>query len=109
MTPFIARHGDLFIRQISELPSGLKAQENTVLAYGEATNHSHQLVQGQACVYSATGSDTEGKKYFEVTSKGGAKLVHQEHKTIDIPQGQYEVLNEKELNPFDEAVRRVQD
>ena len=107
MTPFIARHGDLLVRSIGSIPAGLSAQENTVLAYGEATNHAHRLVEGQVTVFTGTGKEAE-KKYFKV-AQGGAKLVHQEHKTIDIPQGQYEVLNEREYSPFDDAIRAVQD
>lgn len=105
--PFQARHGDLFIKAIDIIPSGLVAQENTVLAYGEATNHAHRVVEGQVTVFAGTGKESE-KKYFSV-AQGGAKLVHQEHKTIEIPQGQYEVLNEREYSPFDDAIRSVQD
>ena len=96
---WIARHGDLLIRNTNEIPSNLKPANTVILAEGEKTGHKHQL-QGNVTVY----KQESGSLYFEV--KTSADLVHQEHKTIHIPEGMYMVGQEREFNPF-ENVRRV--
>ena len=103
--PTLRRHGDLLIRAVPEIPSGLTKQADTILALGEATGHHHRLVNGQATVY----ADSNGKKYFEVAEEEGCELVHEEHKPIEIPKGNYEVVIEKEYEPFTEAIRTVAD
>lgn len=96
---WIARHGDLLIRKTKEVPSNLKPANTVTIAEGEKTGHKHQL-QGNVTVY----KQELGTLYFEV--KTSAELVHQEHKTIRIPEGMYSVEQEREFNPF-ENVRRV--
>jgi len=96
---WIARHGDLLIRKTQEIPSNLKPANTDILAEGEKTGHRHQL-QGNVTVY----RQELGTLYFEVRTS--AELVHQEHKTIRIPEGTYMVQQEREFNPF-ENVRRV--
>ncbi|MDH5463731.1 MAG: hypothetical protein OEW49_05425 [Nitrosopumilus sp.] len=96
---WIARHGDLLIRKTQEIPSNLKPANTATIAEGEKTGHRHQL-QGNVTVYKQE-LDT---LYFEV--KTSAELVHQEHKTIPIPEGMYMVQQEREFNPF-ENIRRV--
>ena len=96
---WIARHGDLLIRKIKEIPQNLKPTNTNILAEGEKTGHKHQL-QGNATVYK---QETDAL-YFEV--KTSVDLVHQEHKTIHIPEGTYLVQQEREFNPF-ENIRRV--
>jgi hypothetical protein len=38
-----------------------------------------------------------------------ATLVHEEHKQIEIETGLYAVVNKREFNPFDQAMRKVMD
>ena len=97
----LIRHGDLMIKPITELPAGVINQNNNVLAYGETTGHRHEL-QGNVQVF-AKGEN----KYFVASEK--AILTHQEHKTVPIEKGIYEVVQEREYNPFEEAIRKVQD
>ena len=96
---WIARHGDLLIRKTNEIPSNLKSTNTVIIAEGEKTGHKHQL-QGNVTVY----KQELGSLYFEV--KTSAELVHQEHKTIHIPEGTHRVEQEREFNPFDN-IRRV--
>ena len=95
----LARHGDLLIRKTKDMPSGLKLTNTKILAEGGKTGHKYQL-EGDVFVY---GYGT-GLIYFEV--KNEAKLIHQEHKTIQIAKGIYMVRQEREFNPF-ENMRRV--
>ncbi len=104
MTNYL-RHGDLLFKQIDVLPSGLKALDNDIVAFGEATGHHHKLIGGQATVYEA--KDNSEKRYVEV--KQTSQLTHQEHKTIEVPKATYEIVNEQEYEPFKEAIQRVAD
>lgn len=98
------RHGDLLIRRISELPTNIRPTNTTVLAEGEVTGHKHRLVGGQAQVF----ENEQSQKYFTV-SQSPAELVHEEHNKIVIEEGTYVVVQEREFNPFEEAVRQVTD
>lgn len=94
------RHGDLFLRRIDEIPQTAKKVETTILAEGETTGHKHRLV-GQVQVF-----EDQENKYF--TAKQKTQLVHEEHKTIEIEEGNYAVVQEREWDPITEA-RRVAD
>ena len=89
----------MLIRRTDVIPSNSRQVDTTTLAEGEKTGHKHQL-QGNVTVY----KQELGTLYFKV--KTSAELVHQEHKTIDIPEGMYMVQQEREFNPF-ENIRRV--
>jgi len=96
------RHGDLMIVPVDSIPKGLKIQTDNILAHGE-NGHEHRLVGGQVTMYA--GSDD--KKYVEV--KAECELVHEEHKTEQIPEGNYELINEREFEPFTEEINKVRD
>jgi len=36
-------------------------------------------------------------------------LVHQEHKSFQIPQGIYKIRREREYNAFESAIRQIQE
>ena len=91
------------MRRIEALPEKLEKVESDILAEGEATGHHHRLV-GQALIY-----ETAEKTRFVEVSGQVATLVHEEHKPIEIEGGIYAVVNEREYNPFDQAMRRVMD
>lgn len=97
-----SRNGDLRIKPIDSFPTGLKKSTENVLAYGEATNHAHVLV-GAAQVYNGEGDKT----YFEVT--GDCQVTHEDHKPYPLPVGKFEIVNEREYEPFTEAIKKVQD
>ena len=90
------------IRKIKEIPSSVKPTNTTTIAEGEKTGHKHQL-QGNVAVY----KHELGSLYFEV--KTSTDLVHQEHRTINIPKGKYMVEQEREFNPFENVRRLVLD
>ena len=97
------RQGDLLIREIKELPENLKRLSHKILAEGEVTGHKHQFV-GNVDVY----ENEKGQMMFGVMD-ANAKLVHQEHKPILIGKGVYEVIKEREYNPFEEEIKQVMD
>ena len=83
------RQGDLLLIREER---GLDAlYEPTVVASrivqeGEATGHAHRL-EGGGDVYN---------QGTYVTSDGTATLVHDEHDTIELPEGTYRVLRQRE-------------
>ena len=95
------RHGDLLIRKVKTIPQTVEKVRGNVLAKGEVTGHKHKL-SGQIQIFA-----NQERKFFE--AKQETILSHQEHKPLEIPEGKYEVIQEREWNPFDEQIRRVMD
>ena len=109
LTPFTARQGDVLITRIAALPTALKKvprdNERVILAYGEVTGHSHALAERHCELFTPTapgGSVT----YLEV-KKAIAALTHDEHATIELEPGVYEITRQREYRP--EAIRNVAD
>ena len=100
-------HGDVGIRQITEIPQNAEKVEHNgsfVLAYGEVTGHKHLL---QAPPNSLEIKKSPDGFYFSLSSVGS--VSHEEHKTLTIPPGTYEVTFEREKDWFENAVRKVID
>lgn len=101
------RHGDVVIKPITRLPNSLSSEailaNKLVVAYGESTGHSHVLKCAEPIYYYRDG----GKLYFELTDIG--TLTHQEHKTITIEPGSFEIEIERERDPFLEEIKQVID
>lgn len=99
----IVRHGDILLRQIEKLPTELTEVKTNVVAEGEHTNHSHRLIGGEATIYK------DGLQMMFVQVKEPTTIQHEEHKTLEIPKGDYQVIIENEYDYFLEAVRQVKD
>ena len=98
--PSIWRQGDVFVVAVDQLPGGHRESHSLVLAKGEVTGHSHRLEGGKA-----TASTIGNRLFLEVTEAG--TLVHDEHKPIVIPCGNYEIRIQREYAPAE--IRRVID
>lgn len=82
------RQGDLMMVAAPEriaAPEHLVA--NGIVELGAATGHAHRLIDGD--VY-----DLYGSKFL--ISDGAATLVHEEHKTITLPEGTYRVVRQRQ-------------
>ena len=109
------RQGDVFLKEIDNLPEDAIKVEGTVLAYGETTGHQHILESQTATLY-------ESKKGVTVTTKSGeslifnrflevvetAPLTHQEHSTVTVMPKIYIVGQKREFDAL-EGWRKVQD
>lgn len=95
------QQGDVIIKK-TNLIKGKKLTHLT-LARGEKTGHHHTITEGEAVLYA-----DNGKLFLHVGSES-AKLTHQEHKEIDIPQGDYEIGIVQEYDHFQEEARNVVD
>jgi len=98
------RHGDLLLKRIEKLPEQLTKLDHQVLAHGES-GHRHLLVAEPECQVDLF-TDPEGRMFFGTS---GAKLTHEEHKTITIEPGIYFVEHEREFDPFQDVIRQVRD
>ena len=103
------RHGDLLLLKIAEIPDNIKNgrmsirktpkahKRGAILAEGEVTGHFHTI-------------DVPVEEYYHYEFKGGkisffridspAKLEHEEHGTILLEPGIYQVNFQKELQPL---------
>jgi hypothetical protein len=115
----IFRQGDVLLRKIPKLPSNLK-EKDKVLALGEVTGHRHRFAEKQELVEkqrpeenTIVFTDEDGKQFVQVVSPE-AVLEHEEHDNITVPQGDYEVIIQREHDAIaeykkEEAERRVLD
>ena len=94
------RHGDLVILRVDAIPAGAIPQQHRILAEGEATGHAHRVDTG--ILY-----ERDGRLYLDVAA-AKASLTHEEHGTIILPTGRYEVRRQREyIAP--ELTRQVAD
>lgn len=82
------RQGDVLLLD-REIPEGAAtvardADDRLILAYGEVSGHAH-AVNGNAELF-----EMNGRRYLNV--KEPATLIHEEHGTIDLPVGGYQVI-----------------
>lgn len=97
--PFQARQGDVLIEE-SSIPAGAEKQNGRViLAYGEVTNHQHEIHDGAELW-------KQGDDVF-VNVKKPTQLKHQEHAPIDLKRGALKVTRQREYSPAE--IRRVAD
>jgi hypothetical protein len=99
----IFRQGDVLLRQVKELPKTARRKEDKVLSLGEATGHTHKFTSEFADLY----VDVGGKQYAFLVET--AVLEHEEHANIEVPEGVYEVVIQRELDLELRRVRPVQD
>jgi len=99
------RQGDVFLRKIDEVPEGAEEctpkNDRLILAEGEATGHHHSVAAAQARLLRY-----KEQMYLVVAAKM-LQLIHQEHSPLEIPEGIYEVIRQREYTP--QEVRRVAD
>ncbi len=102
------RQGDVLILPVDEIPAGLQPVplENgrVILAHGEVTGHAH-AVEGDVLFLAADLEELEQR--FLCVENETAQVVHEEHDTITLPPGIYEVRRQREYTP--EEIRTVAD
>ncbi|MDT0265164.1 hypothetical protein RM844_02550 [Streptomyces sp. DSM 44915] len=106
------RQGDVLIAPLAEEAVPLAALEaeserrdgrgRLVLALGEVTGHAHAVVGPGRLVREAGPFDP-----MLLHVPDGARVVHEEHATIELPRGWYRVVRQREYVPG--AVRIVAD
>lgn len=82
------RQGDLLIVKREALPGELKPRNTNVILEGEVTGHSHRLATGRIL------EDAQGRMFLECLA--ATQIVHQEHHTIELEPGYWEVIRQRE-------------
>lgn len=85
------RQGDVLLQSVNQI-AGTKLTHQT-LAEGEVTGHSHRIGEGQAELYQ------QGKMLYLKVLSDTATLIHEEHRAIPIPQGNWLVRIQREYEP----------
>jgi hypothetical protein len=103
----IYRQGDVLLVRVRSRPGGRKKIRREggriVLAEGEVTGHAHAIADRGAELTETA----EGRRFLRVLREGGVRLTHEEHHTVTLPRGTYEVRRQREYAP--EAPRVVSD
>lgn len=101
--PMQYRQGDVLIQRVDSIPTGAESkpreQGRVILAHGEVTGHAH-VVTGPAELF-----DADRRTFLRVGE--AATVVHEEHATIPLPAGEYEIVRQREYSP--EEIRNVAD
>ena len=96
------QQGDVTIKPVAAVPGDASPLGGRVLAEGEATRHRHLAEAEDVTLFTH-----EGVLYMRVPS--GTRVVHEEHRALDIPPGVYLVGQVREYDHFAEASRPVYD
>jgi hypothetical protein len=96
------QQGDVTIKPVANIPGGASPLGGRVLAEGEATGHKHLAEAEDVLLFMH-----DGTLYMRVPS--GTRVVHEEHRALDIPPGDYLVGKVREYDHFAEEVRPVYD
>ena len=100
------RQGDVGIDKIQSIPKEAKKQKygRIVLALGEVTGHCHEVLEEDLDKIEL---HTIGDKMYLRVKEDGVRVTHQEHSTVVLDRGNYEVVKQREYHP--EEIRNVRD
>lgn len=90
------RHGDLLLVATDQKHTGRKTRPvngRLVLLEGEATGHAHTVSPEHATLVT---TEQAGELRAWLTLTAPTELTHQEHATIVLPPGSYEVIRQVE-------------
>ena len=88
------RQGDVLIKPIKGKVAGnVVPRDNgrVILAYGEVTGHAHAIKDMSATLF-----DNNGVTLLNADSE--VEIVHEEHDTVKLPKGLYEVVRQREFD-----------
>jgi hypothetical protein len=96
------RQGDVLIVEATAYKTmrSVVVQPDNVLVHGELTGHAHRAVGDEVTVL-----ESDEQKF--VSAPKGFSLTHDEHDTIEIPEGFYRVVRQREYD--EEEIRYVRD
>lgn len=109
------RQGDVFLKKCDDLPEletnpffsieGEEIEGFIILAHGEATGHKHaiKIEDDNVSLFKCSANDNR----FFLIVKTESDLKHEEHSTIKVPPGKYQVIRQREYTP--ESIRYVAD
>ena len=84
----------------------MKLRKDRKWAEGEVTGHAHRCVADDCEVYDLP---EEGEDRRSLGAPSGTDVTHEEHETISLPPGKYDIRRQREIDPDTEDVRVVAD
>ena len=103
----ILRHGDISFHPINKAEGEIiKHNGSFVLAEGETTGHKHVITTENIADMEVRRASDGG---YILTLKKAGTISHEEHKTIIVPPGTYQVGKEREMDWFSLTTRKVID
>jgi hypothetical protein len=97
----VIRQGDVLLLPIIPTKVSGKKLSHLTLAQGEVTGHSHRISRGQAELY-----ERNGTLYLKVLSQT-AILNHEEHRSLEIPHGNWMIKIQREYQPVKNTVKPI--
>lgn len=88
------RQGDLLLIEVGYRPPHIAHIQTDILMKGTVTGHHHRIQKGKICPHE------EDLIIAYVDAYPGCKLVHDEHATIELPEGIYEVRRQREVSGY---------
>jgi len=103
---FQAHQGDVYIRQVASISGSEVPREGgrVILAHGEVTGHAHAIGAPKVAMFR---DDNLGRTFLSVDGDVPANVTHEEHATITLPPGLYEVTIQAQYTPAE--IQRVVD
>lgn len=123
------RHGDILLIKIDKLPENIKfkTKRSKVILKGEVTGHAHRLKgntkilevaeriannptgvwDGQMLVANTPAAEPKSQIIGYAIVKEPTELIHEEHNTITLPVGTYEIRRQREYDA--DYIRFVED
>jgi hypothetical protein len=102
------RQGDVLLIPVKQMPKGLepvsREKGRVVLAHGEVTGHAHAIKDQRAALFR---DPKLMATFMHVGGDAPVALEHDEHDTIAVPPGNYQVVRQREYSP--DEIRRVED
>ena len=98
------QQGDVLITPAT-LPADAHLAGEGILARGEATGHAHRL---DAATDGLLYETSDGRLFLRVGPQG-ARITHEEHRPVVVPQGEYVIGRVREYDHFAEEARQVRD
>ena len=99
----IMSQGDVTFIPVKSIPKGKRIADG-VIARGETTGHSHRVEVLEAAELYAI----EGKMFLKVGDEG-VSIVHEEHGTVNLDPGNYEIHIDQSFDYSAQALRNVAD
>lgn len=102
------RQGDVILIEVDRVPPGAKLVKRSprglVLAEGEVTGHAHVITDDNAELVTTAEA---AELYLLVHGTNLVALTHDEHDTLRVEPGEYEVRRQREYSP--QETRQVED
>src|SRR3990172_4777523 len=87
------QQGDVLLRGVARV-HGTKREGRAVVAYGEVTGHCHEVLGEGIEVFEAPDGT------LSISAPSGGTIIHEEHKSITLPPGNYQIGIVREYDHF---------